>query len=268
MKTGDEETGLQETVTESTSADLPDDTIKEGDFVLLNYAVWDVDDNRLLDTNIEEIAKQSNRFREDIEYKPELVVIGKGFLLKSVEEEIKGMKEGEEKTILLPPEKAFGRKDPAKIKIVSATELTRRGIKLAVNEEIEYGGRRAIIKRIGSGRVVLDFNHPLAGKTLKYYVKIVKKLNTRKEKVKALIERWFKTGENIGIKINRKVVITLPDTVLGYRNLGLIIRQIQYDIQRYLPEKFTAVEFRLTLPLEHKEKKKEEKAKEEKPQPK
>ncbi|RLE82444.1 MAG: hypothetical protein DRJ51_01240 [Thermoprotei archaeon] len=237
--------------------------VKEGDFILLDYTVEIVDDKRVIDTTIEEVAKEHALYRENEVYEPRLVVVGKGFLLKSVEEELVGSKEEEKKVIVLPPEKAFGTRDPRKVRVIPATELSRRGIIPRVGMQVELNGNIATIRSVGGGRVQLDFNHPLAGKRLKYTVVVRKLLKTTAEKVKALIKRRIPGLKVEDVKVRKEgnsLKILLPEDALYYERLGLGLRGIALDIKRYLPEKVEAVTFTISIPIA--EKTKEAKAKE------
>jgi len=215
-------------------------TLEQGAFVLIDYAVYSKDDQKLIDTTIADKAKEGNIYNENIKYEPELVIIGEGLIFKSLEEKIVNLSEGDSATIELPPEKAFGKRDPSKIRTVSARELTRRGIVPKVNEEVEINGQRAVVKSVGGGRVILDFNHPLAGKTLVYELKIVKVVKEPAEKVKELIYRWLKKVINrneIRVRITKKTVtITLPHKSLLVENVAVVRRGIVRDIQKYFPE--------------------------------
>ncbi|RLE66131.1 MAG: peptidylprolyl isomerase [Thermoprotei archaeon] len=214
-------------------------TLKKGAFILMEYTVYSKDDHKIIDTTVEEKAKEGGIFNENSKYEPELVIIGEGMLFKSLEEELVKLKEGETATIELPPEKAFGKRDPSKIRIISARELSRRGIIPRVNEEVEINGQRAIIRSVGGGRVTLDFNHPLAGKTLVYNIKIVKILKEPSEKLRELVYRWLKRAlsrKDIKVRVREKVItIILPIRILSVENLGIAIRGIIRDIQRYFP---------------------------------
>ncbi len=213
--------------------------LKKGAFVLIEYTVYNKDDQKIIDTTVEEKAKEGGIYSENTKYEPELVIIGEGMMFKSLEEEIVKLKEGETATIELPPEKAFGKRDPAKIRIISARELSRRGIIPRVNEEVEINGQRAIIRSVGGGRVTLDFNHPLAGKTLIYDVKVVKVLKEPSEKLRELAYRWLKRAlsrKDIRVRVREKVAtITLPVRILSAENLGIAVRGIIRDIQKYFP---------------------------------
>lgn len=101
---------------------------------------------------------------------------GAGEIVPGLEEELAGMEEGEHRQIVLPAERAFGVRDP------NAVQRFPRFIfqdpdDLNVGDRVitEADGRRleATVKDVGDHIVTLDFNHPLAGKTLYFDVEIV-----------------------------------------------------------------------------------------------
>lgn len=213
--------------------------MKKGDFILISYTASVKEDSKVISTNIEEEAKKAGLFEERRIYEPELVIVGKGWVLKGLDEELEKLEVGEEKVIEIPPEKAFGKRDPKKVRVVPARELSARGIIPRVNAEVEINGRRAIVRSVGGGRVVLDFNHPLAGKTIVYKVKVVKKLETIEEKIIELVHRWVPRIERkqISVKLinSDTTEITFPEAILSQERLELIQRGIARDIQRYIP---------------------------------
>jgi len=226
--------------------------LKRGDFVLISYVASVKENGKVISTNIEEEAKKAELFEEDRVYEPELVIIGEGWVLKGLDEELEKFEVGEEKIVEIPPEKAFGKRDPKKVRVIPARELSMRGIIPRVNTEVEVGGRRAIVRSVGGGRVVLDFNHPLAGKTIVYKVKVVKKLETIEEKALELVHRWMPriSRDKLMIKlVDDTLEITLPEDTLLYERLGILQRGIARDIQKYIPAVRT-VKFVTSLTLQ------------------
>ena len=88
--------------------------ISEGSFVLVDYSVEDAETENLIDTTMEDIAKEK-KFSGRDQFFPMLVIIGEKRLLPSIEEAISKMKEGETKTITLKPEEAYGPYEESKI---------------------------------------------------------------------------------------------------------------------------------------------------------
>ncbi len=214
--------------------------VEKGSFILVNYTAWVLNgEEKVIDTTIEEVARENNIFRENIVYEPELVIVGEGFILKPVEEALIGLEEGAEKEIILEPEQAFGVKDPKNIKVLSARELTRRGIIPRPGEEVEIGGKRGRIIRVGGGRVTIDFNHPYAGRKVKFNVKIEKILTEDSEKIKELFHRWFRGISRNDIEVtlkNNEVVLNLPPSILQYEGAYILANGFIRDVEKYFKD--------------------------------
>jgi len=56
--------------------------LKKGDFILISYTASVKEDSKVISTNIEEEAKKAGLFEERRIYEPELVIVGKGWVLK------------------------------------------------------------------------------------------------------------------------------------------------------------------------------------------
>jgi len=129
--------------------------------------------------------------------------------------------------------------------MIPLRRLTAKGITPRLGMRIEYEGKTATVRTIGAGRVQLDFNPPLAGKTLIYEVTVKKKLETKKEKITALIHRRipFINVENFGLKIAKTLVtIEMPEEAFYLEGIQLAKRGIAMDIQKFFPE-FNSVRF-------------------------
>lgn len=191
---------------------FPNMSVSEGEFILVDYTVYVKETGNIVDTTSEELAKKENVYDPNKQYGPQILVIGKGWLHQVVENEIKGMNINEEKTIEIPPEKAFGTRDPSKVKVFSLRDFHRRGYSVNVGDVVEIGGVKGVVKSINGGRVVVDFNHPLAGKTLVYRVKVVSRLENIVDKIRHLASRHLRipvneveveySGENKEVVIN------------------------------------------------------------------
>jgi FKBP-type peptidyl-prolyl cis-trans isomerases 2 len=96
--------------------------MEKGDIIRLQYDSY-TDDGKLIETTDAEKAKAAGIYDEHNVYKPMVVIVGSGRLLKPLEEEIKKSNLGEEKEINIPPEEAFGVRDPNNVKVLSMREL-------------------------------------------------------------------------------------------------------------------------------------------------
>jgi peptidylprolyl isomerase len=221
-------------------------TLQKGDFILINYTAKVKETNEVFDTTIEETAKKEHLHKEGEVHEPKLVVIGEGWVLKELDENLTTMKLNKATSVEIPPEKAFGPRDPEKIKRVPLKQLLAKDVhNPTIGMRIEYGGKNATIRSIGAGRVLLDFNPPLAGKTLVYEVTVNKKLETNEEKISALIHRRIPVVEAEKIKFavqEKTLTIDMPEDTFYIEGVQIAKRGIAMDVQKFLPE-MTEIKF-------------------------
>ncbi|MHA1596485.1 MAG: FKBP-type peptidyl-prolyl cis-trans isomerase [Candidatus Asgardarchaeia archaeon] len=213
-----------------------EDMVKDGDFVLVEYDAWEKESNKIFDTTSEEKAKENDIYDEGEVYGPKLVVIGEGWYLKKFEDNLKGLKVGDKVKFEIPPEDAFGKRDPSKIERISIRKFRREGIEPNPRMRVRVGNRVGTVIHVGAGRVLVDFNHPLAGKTLVYEAEVKKILKEFKDKVRYLIRRRIADIELNKVKVLKKgktVSIELPEDVLYSRDVHIAKRGIAQDLFKY-----------------------------------
>ena len=216
-------------------------SLQKGDFILINFTAKVKETNEVIDTTVEDVARKEHLQREGEIYEPRLVVIGeKGtWVLQSLDESFITMELGKDATVEISPEKAFGQRDPEKVKRVHLRQLVEKGINPTLGMRIEYGGKNAIIRSIGAGRALLDFNPSLAGKTLIYDVTVTKKLETLEEKIGALIHRRIPITEEGKFKfaiVNKALAIDMPEETFYVERIQILKSGIAMDIQKFFPE--------------------------------
>ena len=215
---------------------------KKGDFLLIDYVARVSETGEVFDTTLEEVAKEEGVYKEGALYEPMLVVVGEGWILKALDESLLNLELGKKEKIKIPPEKGFGERDPDKIRLYPLRKLRAQGITPQVGMQLQIDGRLATVRTIGSGRVLLDFNPPLAGKTLVYEVTVQKKLQTVREKILALIHRRIPQVEIDKFKVTvrkNKVTIDIPEEAFYIEGLQIAKRGIFMDITKFFPEKTT-----------------------------
>jgi peptidylprolyl isomerase len=155
-------------------------------------------------------------------------------------------------------EKAFGSRDPEKIKRVPLKQLLAKEITPTIGLRIEYNGKMATIRAVGAGRVLLDFNPPLAGKTLVYDATVRKKLETTEEQVASLIHRRIPVVDHtkVGFTVKEKTIsIDMPEEAFYLEGIQVAKRGIMVDVQKFFP-RITAVKFSETFTIVPKEEEK------------
>lgn len=102
---------------------------------------------------------------------------GKQQVIPGLEKQIAGMKIGESKDVTISPAEGYGELDPSAV-----VELPKAQLPTDITPEVgmilrgvtpEGQGFQATVKELKGENVILDLNHPLAGKTLNFKVKVV-----------------------------------------------------------------------------------------------
>ncbi|MGZ8289961.1 MAG: FKBP-type peptidyl-prolyl cis-trans isomerase [Telluria sp.] len=112
---------------------------------------------------------------------PATLMLGQGQLAPALEACLLGLPEGTHKTFELTPEQGFGARSPDLVQSVSRATLDENSAPDAgykVGDLVDFaapgGGRFAgVLREIGEDSALFDFNHPLAGQTLKFEVNLI-----------------------------------------------------------------------------------------------
>jgi len=97
-------------------------------------------------------------------------------ILPALEEALDGMKVSESRKVTLPPEKGYGAVVPELVQEVDLQLVPEEGrfagAQLAAQDE-DGNQRFAVVREVREGTVLVDLNHPLAGRTLVFDVKVL-----------------------------------------------------------------------------------------------
>lgn len=139
----------------------PNVAIERGSMVKIEYTLTD-DGGALLDTN---------KGQEPLTYTQ-----GEQQVIPGLERALIGMHAGEQKKVVIKPEDGYGAANPAAQaevpKSMVPAEMLKVGARLLARDS-SGDARPVMVKEIRESTVVLDLNHPLAGKTLHFDVKVV-----------------------------------------------------------------------------------------------
>ena len=213
--------------------------VKQGDFLLVNYTLKVKESGETVDTTFDSVAKDARIHQhEGAVFGPKFVVLGEGWLPKGLEESLVGLDPGANKTVELSPEKGFGARDPGKMRLVPLRRFKDQEYP-SPGKEIVIDGRPAVVRAVGAGRVQVDFNHPLAGRTLIYDVSIDKVLDDDNEKILNIIslripevpKDKFVLGKN-----NGQLTIDVPEEAFYLRGLQVAKKEVTTDLQKYFPD--------------------------------
>ncbi len=224
----------KESADERQAQEVTKSSLSPGSFLLVDYTIRVKETGELVDTTSEEEAREAGIYDASRLYEPRLVIIGKGMLLKAIEDELITMSVGESKTFEISPEKAFGQRDPTKVKVYPIRRFKDVETPLVIGAKVNIDGKEGIIRSIGSGRVQVDFNPYLAGKTLVCNVTIRKLITNDKEKIQQIIHNRLPDVDLQKFTIEfapPEVVITMPEEAYLLPNLQIAKRLIAKEIQ-------------------------------------
>ena len=212
--------------------------IKNGDFVLIDYTLKVKETGETVGTTDEKVAKESRLYRGEEHYEPYFVIIGEGWVPKGLDEALTTLDAGKSSTIELPPEKAYGARDPKKVRLVPLRKFTADGISPVPGLQLNIDGKPAQIRAVGAGRVQVDYNHPFAGRTLIYAVTLQKLIEVDDEKIRSLLHKRIPTisSEKFRVKIdNDKLEVEIPEEAFFLEGLQVEKKTLTADIEKYLP---------------------------------
>jgi FKBP-type peptidyl-prolyl cis-trans isomerase 2 len=195
---------------EKPEAEVP--SIKAGDIVLADFDAWIQEPNELYDTTSEALAKEQDMYNEKIQYGPQPLIVGKGRLFPGLDESMLKAEVGKEYEIVIPPEKAAGPRDPKLVELHPVREFLKQEIEPRVGLEVTVKNKPAFITAVTAGRVRVDFNNRLAGRTVKYKYKIIEKPTKPQEIVKLLLKMSYGSSEGFDVEHHDKdFKLRLPD---------------------------------------------------------
>jgi FKBP-type peptidyl-prolyl cis-trans isomerase SlyD len=138
----------------------PASNVQEGSIVSIEYTLTD-DDGKVIDTNV---GKEPLTF-----------IQGAGQIVSGLEKELRGLKPGDQKKVRVKPEDGYGMPSQQAFQEMPRESIPAEAQKVGVALMAKGPDGRAIpirVHEVKEKTVVVDFNHPLAGKTLNFDVKI------------------------------------------------------------------------------------------------
>ena len=148
--------------------------MEEGTIVHVDYELYNNESGDLIETTREDVAKEQEMHQEGRSYSPMVCVVGGGNLIPGFEAALADAKANKEIEVVIEAADAYGEKDPEQIETISIDKLIR-AVKdpnsLYIGAPVNIGNRQGYLSYLAAGRARVDYNHPMAGKTLKYSFK-------------------------------------------------------------------------------------------------
>jgi len=183
-------------------------TLDKNDFIEIEFT-GRVKNGEIFDSNIKEdllqkgVPPEAKNANLKTEPKPFVFCLGEGMFLKAIDDFLIGKDIGKYE-IELQPEKAFGNRNSKLIQMIPLKIFREQKINPIPGIIFNFDGRIAKILTVSGGRVMVDFNNPIAGKIVTYQIKILRKIENINEKIKSLNEFLFKKDFKFNI-IDKKL---------------------------------------------------------------
>ncbi|MFW9897943.1 MAG: helix-hairpin-helix domain-containing protein [Candidatus Thorarchaeota archaeon] len=228
-------------------------TVEKNDFILV-MLTGRTQKGKIFQVSSVDDAKKAGIYDEKKEhlYTPEFVIVGKpGFLNEGLMETIENMNYFEKKSVRIPPIKAFGKRDPAKIERIGIAKFRRMNdgkIPEIGQDFTRKDGQRGTVTNILQGRVIIDYNHPLAGQSLDYNIEVIDKIEDFNEKIEYFMISKGIPKQNVSdFKINynkevQSIEFTIPKQFL-FQNLTLLKFSLAMDLQTHMAEEINDIKF-------------------------
>jgi len=221
--------------------------IKKNDFIELDFVAKVKDTNELFDTTIKEEAEKAKLDLKELS--PMILCVGKDMAIKGLDKALEGKELNKKYSVDIKAEEAFGKRDPNAVKMIPLKAFVQQ--KIYPERGMQFSLDGAVVKILSNsgGRVLVDFNNPLAGKEVVYEFTIKRKVEEIKERVNALQDFFFRRKFEFDLdEKEKKIAFHVP------KGVGKVIEILGKNFEEMLSFKVEAKE-----EAEKKEEKKEEK---------
>lgn len=183
-------------------------TIKKGDFIEIDYTGRLADGAKeCFDTTNADIAKKEDVFSEKTAYEPVIIVVGERHVLPGLDANLEGKDIGKY-TFVIKDVDAFGKKSAQKLRLVPAKLFSKENIKPFPGLQVNIDNEMGIVRNVSGGRIIVDFNHPLASKDVEYEVEVKRVLTDSKEKIESLFKMIGIKADTINVEGNNATIFT------------------------------------------------------------
>ena len=180
----------------------------------------------VFDTTDEEVAKEQGIYDENTRYDSFVIIVGKGHVVEGLDEDIVEKEAGYRGTVEIPPEKGYGEHKTELVKTYPTSKFTEppvKGMRAVVD-----GQQGMVVMTIGR-RVRIDFNSPMAGKTLIFDYVIEEKIDDDLDKIKSLLQSYFRMDFDVEL-VDETAVIEPPSDLRLNQNWLLVKSRIANEL--------------------------------------
>ncbi|MFA5930476.1 MAG: peptidylprolyl isomerase [Candidatus Micrarchaeia archaeon] len=169
--------------------------VKKGDLVKLEYTGRLAKTGQVFDTTDESIAKKAGIWESSAIYGPKHALFGSGAIIPGMEEAVLQSQIGKTEDFVIEPKQAFGERDNELVRMIPEKEFFKNQVRPSQGMVVTLDGAIARVKSVTSGRVVIDYNHPLAGEQVVYSIRVHEVITDDKRKIEAILSANALAGD-------------------------------------------------------------------------
>lgn len=182
--------------------------IQKNDFIEMEFIAKA--NGEVFDTSIKAEAEKAGL--DITNFAPLIVSVGNGMLIKGLDATLEGKEIGKEYTSEFSPEEAFGKRSPQMVRMIPLKVFIQQKIMPEKGMQLSLDGMLVRVLSVSGGRVLVDFNNPLAGKTVSYTYTIKKKVDDLNEKINAIQDFFLRrrfdfevSGKDVVFKVEENI---------------------------------------------------------------
>jgi len=212
---------------------------KKNDFIELEFTAKTKTGEIFDTTNFDE-AKNSGMVDDSYKekFKPIKICIGQAQVLEALDKQLEGKETGKEYEIEVSAKDGYGKRDAKMIRTVPLTafeQMPQKGMFVNVN------GMVAKVISVTGGRVLIDLNHPLAGKDTVYKFKILRIIESKEEKSQIFIESLGFKKESYSLQESKAIIKEkIPEKIqeeIKKRAKEVLSLEVEFKEEKEKPEK-------------------------------
>jgi FKBP-type peptidyl-prolyl cis-trans isomerase 2 len=161
--------------------------IQKNDFIEIEFT--GKSNGEVFDTINKDEAK---KIGIETDVKPQIICVGNDMLLKGFDKAMEGKEIGKNYSVHLSSDESFGKRNPLLIKTMPMRVFKEKNITPYPGLTLQMDNYLVKIISVSGGRIIVDFNNPLAGKDIDYDFRILRKVTNPEEKINALQDFFFR----------------------------------------------------------------------------
>ncbi|MFH0832010.1 MAG: peptidylprolyl isomerase [archaeon] len=192
--------------------------LKKNDFIEIDFTAVIKETGAVFDTTLSDEAAKTGLLQgsDKEKFQPLKMCIGHGMVVRGLDNALEGKEAGKWNEKEIVPSEAFGERDAKLVKIIPLRIFREKGVMPQAGMMLNLDGILVRIASVSSGRVIADFNNPLAGKNIIYKFRINRKIDSEQEKLEILTD--FLLGKPKSAKIENgkgiiEFIVKLPEAI-------------------------------------------------------